>query len=317
MKTIAILSLIASVGLLYVAFAPQETSFDREFETFIATYGKNYGSTEEMSFRRLVFNANMQKAVELGKLNPLAKFGVTLFADQTEEEMAARMGAVDPGRSRANIEFHTDTSKTLDFLDWSGAMQPVQDQGSCGSCWAFSATAAFEGRHHIHMDDETEKYSEQEALDCSSSMYGCNGGWYEAVWDMVSKDEFCSLSSYKYTARKGSCQKTTCDKKALDTGYKFISKDEASMHDALKSGPISIAVDASTWSTYQGGILTRESCGTGMNHAVVIVAYNDEDNTWKVRNSWSPSWGEEGHIRLRYGENTCNLLYKPAYPTFD
>lgn len=316
MKTFAIVSLIAALGLLYVAFTPATAEFDAEFEEFIATYGKNYASMEEMSFRRAIFNSNMAKAVKLRVLNPLAKFGVTMFADQSDSEMQRRMGAVDPGRNRKNVPVHTTQADELKDVDHRDIMQPIQNQGSCGSCWAFSATAAFEGRHHLYADDDTEKYSEQEALDCSSPMYGCNGGWYEAVWDFVKKDEFCSLDSYKYTAKKGSCGASSCEKKALDTGYSYVDANEAAMYDALTSGPVSIAVDASTWSVYQGGVVNRASCGTGMNHAVVLVGYTTEDNAWIVRNSWSETWGEDGHIKLAYGENTCNLLYKPAYPTF-
>jgi hypothetical protein len=29
---------------------------------------------------------------------------------------------------------------------------------------------------------------------------------------------------------------------------------------------------------------------------------------WKVRNSWGTPWGEDGHIRLSYGSNTCGLV---------
>jgi len=315
MKTVAIISVLAAIGLLYFANSPATAEVNPDFELFIRQYGRNYATESEMSFRREVFAANMKKAEELNRLNPYATFGITKFSDQTEEEMLRRMGAVDPMTSDEGKEYHTQESDALADIDYTDIMQPVQDQGSCGSCWAFSATAAFESRLVLSTHNKASyKASEQEAVDCSSTQYGCNGGWYEAVWELVEKDKFCTLESYPYTARKTTCQKTSCDGKTNDKGYKLVTKTEEAMYDALKTGPVSIAVDASVWSSYQGGVMT--SCTSGMNHAVVLVGYQADNNAWKVRNSWGKNWGEDGYIRLAYGKNTCNLTYKPAYPTF-
>jgi C1A family cysteine protease len=316
MKTIAIISVIAAIGLLYLANNQGfSLSANAQFEEFISTYGKNYASEPELNFRREVFSANMKNAERLNAENPLAEFGMTVFSDLTESEMIKRMGAIAPS-TPSDAPVHTQESVAAAAIDWRKDLQPVQNQGSCGSCWAFSATAAFEGRYKLSQgpNGSSIKLSEQEALDCSSTSYGCNGGWYEAVWQMTTTDKFCTLSSYPYKAVKGSCSKKTCDGKANDKGYKLVAKTEDAMYDALKTGPISIAVDASTWSSYKSGVVT--SCSTGMNHAVVLAGYDAANNAWIVRNSWGTGWGEQGYIRLAHGKNTCNLTYKPAYPTF-
>lgn len=34
-------------------------------------------------------------------------------------------------------------------------------------------------------------------------------------------------------------------------------------------------------------------------HAVVIVGYNDEDDTFTIRNSWGPNWGDNGYFTIK------------------
>ncbi len=78
---------------------------------------------------------------------------------------------------------------------------------------------------------------------------------------------------------------------------------------AISSRPISVAVDASDWSTYSSGVFNE--CDSSLNHGVLLVGSNDQ--YWKIKNSWGTSWGESGYIRLFKG-NTCGLCNVASYP---
>lgn len=75
------------------------------------------------------------------------------------------------------------------------------------------------------------------------------------------------------------------------------------MMQALQYGPVSAAVASSSYilQFYSSGVLTDTACGTGINHAILIVGYGtDTDGTpfWTVKNTWGPSWGEYGYVRI-------------------
>ncbi|MCL4419683.1 C1 family peptidase [Patescibacteria group bacterium] len=98
------------------------------------------------------------------------------------------------------------------------------------------------------------------------------------------------------------------------------SLDEMTMASFLASNqPISTAVDAESWQTYTGGILLSSQCGLNIDHGVQIVGYNglDSNGYWVIRNMWGTDWGENGFIRLQFGNNTCGLTSLPTAPTLN
>lgn len=69
----------------------------------------------------------------------------------------------------------TDLPASINWVE-KGAVQPVQDQGRCGSCWSFSAIGAMEGAHFVKTGKGV-KLSEQQCVDCVTKDQGCSGGW--------------------------------------------------------------------------------------------------------------------------------------------
>jgi cathepsin L len=57
-----------------------------------------------------------------------------------------------------------------------------------------------------------------------------------------------------------------------------------------------------------------------LDHAVEIVGYGSENGIdyWKVRNSWSDTWGEAGYVRIQKSSSTddigvCGIAAEPSF----
>lgn len=317
MKTIAILALVGIAAAAFFAFSSESSSANESaFRDFLETHRVGYGTTEEYSFRLGVFNDNLKRIEELNRLNPEAFFAVNKFADRTPEEMSKMMTVQAPVR-RGPVR-HV-APKNAEAKDWSGMWGKIKDQGQCGSCWAFSATAAFEARYALKNGQSSVStyFSEQELVDCDPKSYGCNGGWMDNAFEYLETHGFCTEDQYPYTARDGTCKASSlCGSGPLDKAFVDIpaGNEDKLTTEMVATGPISVAVDASTWSFYSGGIMS--SCGTGLNHGVTLVAITPSESSVTIRNSWGSSWGEKGLIRLKLGQDTCGYADAASYPTF-
>ena len=87
------------------------------------------------------------------------------------------------------------------------------------------------------------------------------------------------------------------------------------MDYVLTTGPLSICIDSTPWSTYTGGVLS--ACGTNANinidHCAQIVGVDAKNQVWKIRNTWDTNWGVQGHIFLKTGKNVCGITDDPTF----
>jgi len=60
----------------------------------------------------------------------------------------------------------------------SGLLAPPQDQGSCGSCWAFAATNTYTDTSSIRANQRTDLLSSQYPMTCTTQVSnGCCGAY--------------------------------------------------------------------------------------------------------------------------------------------
>jgi len=92
-------------------------------------------------------------------------------------------------------------------IDWTtkGAVTNVKDQGSCGSCWAFSTTGSLEGLHALKKGSLIS-LSEQHLVDCSFmggyGNLGCSGGLMDSAFRYVNEHGTELESDYPYVAKR-------------------------------------------------------------------------------------------------------------------
>ena len=318
MKALLLIAVFSAVALA-------NKDYDAMFREFKATHLKAYADATEESQRFNNFVQNMKKSEVLQAANPLAVFGANQFADMSDAEFATRINGASFYKKAMAESTHTVEAPLADIVaaagekvDWrdKGAVTPVKNQGSCGSCWAFSATGNIESMWFIAGNPLTA-VSDQQLTSCDTIDHGCNGGLMDNAYNWLlsaRKGEIVTEAAYPYVSGSGSnpaCKpKTEIDAMpvgAVITGIDHIARSEDTLASyVLKTGPMAVAVDATTFQSYRSGIVT--SCvNRQINHGVLAVGYDDTNVPpyWIIKNSWGTSWGESGYLRLAKGSNQC------------
>ena len=352
MNMLSLVSLFFS-GYLFGVFAEESSlqsisvKYDSDtwnkFSSFQVTFHKKYDSLDELEKRFDIFKLNYDSMLDHNKAS-LFNFtlGVNQFSDLTSQEFKEQfISGFNPhaqdqlyGTTLGSYDcnsFSTQSSGVPESFDWrdNNGVTSVKDQGQCGSCWAFSSIGAMEGAWSVAKGQLVD-LSEQQLVDCATGFsygsHGCNGGQMDGGFKYAIQNGICSYSSYPYTSGTtksgGSCQ--SCDEiVTFSSCYDVKSKDQLALKSAVFKTPVSVAIEADTryFQSYSGGVLDASTCGTQLDHGVLVVGYGEEkgEKYWLVKNSWSSSWGENGYVKILRSDSSndpgiCGIAMQPSFP---
>jgi C1A family cysteine protease len=301
------------------------------FINYIAENGKSYGTKEEYEYRLSLFTEVYNDIQTHNEGNATFKKGINHFADMNDYEwnkmLGYKAGMVKIDSSNIATLPSADLPESVDWRE-SGAVTGVKNQGSCGSCWSFSASGAMEGITKI-TNGELVSISEQQLVDCSSNMgnAGCNGGFMMGAFQYAIDNSMDLESDYSYTAKDGVCKASSYEAATKLSSAGFVMPNSPTdLQAAVARQPVSVAIQANrvAFQSYTTGVITSDKCGTNLDHGVLVVGYGHDDDLavdyWLLKNSWGVTWGEKGFFRILRemtvtGPGICGLQKEASFPT--
>lgn len=330
------LSLLAGVATANLEF--DKVSFEKFLNQFHPHVKQD---SAEWNERKQYFVEEIAK-IRAHNANPGSyKMGLNKFSASSPKEKKVVLGKrmdFDAAHKPKNvIAEHTFDMKPVaelpSSIDWreKGCGSATKDQGHCGSCFAFAAAEMLED--YLYMSSGLMyNLSPQMAASCTPNPEhcggsgGCMGGTAEIVFDHLAAGDIIMAQEYQYGYRSYMGEDFACE---TDDVVPTVTIDGLTMlqgnnytelmNAVAQVGPVSIGVDASEWHNYESGVFNGcNQENPDVNHAVVLYGYGVDSESglqyWLVRNSWSPSYGEGGYIRVYRAQDeaqVCGIQLNP------
>jgi len=213
-------------------------------------------------------------------------------------------------------------------------MEPMRDQLTCGSCFAFAGTSMLAERARIKtpsLNDANLMLSPQAIVSCTGYSQGCSGGFAYLVAKYAMDFGLPTEPCFPYEAGVVEGRQPACAKQCADAsqhlrasavryvgGYFGNCSEVAMMHELVSNGPLAVGIEVPrSFEEYRSGIYVdtdrdaHERSGARdpykpfepTGHAVLVVGYGEEGGVkyWRVKNSWGRHFGETGYFRVRRG----------------
>ncbi|CAD8062692.1 unnamed protein product [Paramecium primaurelia] len=334
--TLLAITLLAGTSLLNTTINNESNSFLEDevmkvYQNWQKEHGKRYTQFEN-SHRFGIFKKNYeyiqehQKRVDAGL--ETFEIGLNNFADLSVEEFEAKYLKYKSTPREQTKQVYKKQGKQVPVevdLRKDGVVSDVKNQGSCGSCWAFSAVAALETALR-QAGVKNVELSEQELVDCAVKdefeSEGCDGGEMYDGFAYASKYGIAIRSEYPYAGVDQQCAA-----KKTKTRYQFAgfvdveSLNPQAYVEAAAEHALSIGINASgiNFQLYKKGIYNAKCDGSkpALNHGVTNVGYAPD--YYLIKNSWGISWGESGYIRfarIQDKQGQCGAQQEVNYPLY-
>lgn len=341
--TIAIIGTLAilAASVAFHNLAPKDIDSVPEhiihaFNKWSSKRTRLYGSPTELNYRLKVFHENYKIVKEYNEKKTSATFALNDFADLTKEEFAARylqpvvsQDSYDSGNAlESPIRAEQGLSQQIDNVDWRGrgCNTGIYTQGNCAAGYAIAAANSITYAWIANKGQSASQTSAQEIVDCSKGYgnSGCSGGYTNKAYDYVYYNGLSFEQAYGYTgSESGRCRGQSKGQFNIANYYKISRNDNDRLKAAVKQQPITVAVDASTWTYYNSGVYNGNNCSESkISHFVTVVGYGTQGgyNYWLIENSWGSGWGENGYVRLYRSVGTssypCGVSSNAFYPYF-
>lgn len=187
---------------------------------------------------------------------------------------------------------------------------PVKNQGGCGSCVGFATVAVMETtyqRRHNKPNSGID-LSEAHMFFCHGGSEGrtcANGWWPEKAFAKAIEHGVATEDKYPYTSAQQACgvQDGWQNSKATMTGQEKLATRAAMKDWIVKNGSITgCFIVYQDFFSYSSGVYRHTSGAQAGGHCVEIIGYDDSQAAWICKNSWGPNWGDNGYVRIGYGQ---------------
>jgi len=231
-----------------------------------------------------------------------------LSGPERRRRLGGRLAGVVP-RIAAQKPAPESLPAALDWRNHNGNwVSSIKDQGDCGSCWAFAATAVLESMVKITKNtSEDVDLSEQTLLSCSGAGNCEDGGFDYLAAEYIRTTGIPNESCYPYSAQDEPCNPCSdwLARVIKIRSWDWVGTSVTGIETALQSGPVSTFMTVySDFYHYLGGIYQVSPGATEEGgHLVTIIGYDHPNGYWICKNSWGSGWGENGFFRIQMGQS--------------